>query len=78
MRQVVQYILSYTQGQLSDDWIKSIKRLEDGRHDMQTLRKHFECMWNATRPISQVERICDSLFYRNERSLTVEVFLNKA
>ena len=77
-RQVHQYIVSFTQGQLSEDWIKSIKRLKDGRQDMLTLRKHFEGEGNATRRIAQAERMRDSLFYRNERSLTFEVFLNKA
>ena len=77
-RKVHQYIVSFTQGQLSEDWIKSIKRLKDGRQDMLALRQHFEGEGNATRRIAQAERLRDSLFYRNERSLTFEMFLNKA
>ena len=33
-RQVHQYGVSFAQGQLSEDWIKSIKRLQNEREDM--------------------------------------------
>ena len=40
-RRVHQLMVSFTQGQLSEDWIKPVKRLKNGREDMKRLRAHF-------------------------------------
>ena len=76
-RQVHQYIVSFTQGQLSEDWIKSIKSQQDGREDMAHLRAHFSGEGNATRRIAVAERLRESLHYRNERSVSFELYLHK-
>ena len=77
-RQVHQIMVSFTQKQLSEDWIKPVKSQRNGREDMKRLRSHFSGEGNATRRIAVAERLRDSLFYKNERSLTFELFCNKA
>ena len=74
---VHQYIVSFTTGQTSEDWIKPVKRQKNGRVTMQALRDHFKGEGNATRRIAEAERLRESLHYKNERSLSFEVFLTK-
>ena len=76
-RQVHQFLVSFTQGELFEDWIKPVKRFKDGRRDMQALRDHFSGEGNASRRIAVAERLRDSLHYRNERSMAFEVFLSR-
>ena len=45
---------------------------------MKLLPAHFAGEGNATRRIAVAERLRDTLFYKNERSLTFELFCNKA
>lgn len=45
---------------------------------MSHLRAHFSGKGNATRRIAVAERLRDPLHYRNERSVSFEVFLNKS
>ena len=77
-RRVHQLMVSFTQGQLSEDWIKPVKRLKNGREDMKRLRAHFSGEGNASRRIAIAERLRDTLFYKNERAMTFELFCNKA
>ena len=42
---------------------------------MKALRDHFKGEGNATRRIAEAERLHESLHYKNERSLSFEVFL---
>ena len=44
---------------------------------MKRLRDHFPGEGNATRRIAVAERLRDTLFYKNERSMTFEVFCHK-
>ena len=44
---------------------------------MKALRDHFKGEGNATRRIAEAERLRESLHYKNERSLSFEVFLTK-
>ena len=44
---------------------------------MTLLRSHFSGAGNSTRRVAAVEHMKDTLHYRNERSLTFEVFLSK-
>ena len=76
-RTVHQFMVSFTQGEMSEDWIKPVKSLKDGREDMKRLRDHFSGEGNATRRIAVAERLRDTLFYKNERSMTFEVFCHK-
>ena len=77
-RRVHQLIVSFTQGQMSEDWIKPVKRLRNGREDMKRLRAHFSGEGNATRRIAVAERLRETLYYKNERSMTFEMYCNKA
>ena len=76
-RTVHQFMVSFTQGEMSEDWIKPVKSQKDGREDMKRLRDHFSGEGNATRRIAVAERLRDTLFYKNERSMTFEVFCHK-
>ena len=76
-RRVHQYIVSFTKGQLSEDWIKGGKKKKNGRDDMIKLRDHFKGEGNSSRRIAVAERLRDSLHYKNERSLSFEMFLSQ-
>ena len=41
-RKVHQIIVSFTKGELSEDWLKPFKHLKNGRIDMIELRRHFQ------------------------------------
>ena len=45
---------------------------------MIRLRDHFAGEGNATCQIAVAERLRDTLYYKNERSMTFEVYCNKA
>ena len=75
---VHQAIVSYTAGQPSEDWIKTVSRYKNGRRSMKALRDHFAGEGNVTRRIAEAERLRDSLHYKNERSLSFESFLTKS
>ena len=74
---VYQQILSFTTGQPSEDWIKSTKRHSDGRKSTMALRDHFAGEGNATRNLSEAERLRDSLCYKGERAMQFETFLTQ-
>ena len=74
---VYQQILSFTTGQPSEDWIKSTKRYSDGRKSTMALRDHFAGEGNATRNLSEAERLRDSLCYKGERAMQFETFLTQ-
>ena len=74
---VHQAIVSFTAGLPSEDWIKNVARHKDGRRSMKSLRDHFSGEGNATRRIAEAERLRDTLHYKNERSLSFEMFLTK-
>ena len=76
-RTVHQFMVSFPQGEMAEDWIKSVKAQKNGREDMKRLRDHFSGEGNATRRIAVAERLRETLFYKNERSMTFEVFCHK-
>ena len=76
-RKVHQILVSFTQGELSKDWLKPFKRLKNGRIDFTELRRHFQGEGNASRRIAMAERLEQTLHYRNERSMAFKVFLSK-
>ena len=47
------------------------------RSDMEALRNHYSGKGNTSRRIAVAERIRDSLFYKNERSMKFSAFLDK-
>ena len=77
-KQVVhQALISFTAGQPSEDWLKSVARYKDGRRSMQALRNHFSGEGNATRRIAEADRMKKNLHYKNEKSLSFETFLTR-
>lgn len=74
---VHQAIVSFTTGETSENWIKSVSRHRDGRKSMQALRDHFSGEGNVTRRIAEADRLKENLHYKNERSLSFESFLTK-
>ena len=74
---VHQALVSFTTGMPSEDWIKPVHKLKDGRKSMEALRNHFSGEGNATRRIAEADRMKETLHYKNERSLTFENFLTK-
>ena len=61
---VFNMLVSFTTGQPSGDWIKSTVRHTDGRRSMKALRDHFAGEGNATRNISEADRLKESLHYK--------------
>lgn len=47
-REAHQIILSLVQGETAEDWIKGVKRHNNGRLDYECLRNHFAGEGNAT------------------------------
>ena len=74
---VFNYIVSFTTGQPSGDWIKSTLRYCDGRRSMEALRNHFAGEGNASRNKAVADSLKKSLFYKNEKTMSFEVFLTK-
>lgn len=76
-RTVHQIMVSFTQGEMSEGWIKPVKSQKDGKEDMKRLRDHFSGEVNSTRRIAVADRLRDTLFYKNKLSTTFEVFCHK-
>ena len=76
-QQVHQLILSFVQGEEAEQWIKKIRRHNDGRRDFQALAAHFEGEGNTSRRIAEAERIRDTVTYKNERALPFSKYLSK-
>ena len=52
---VFNFIVSFTTGHPSGDWVKSTLKHSDGRKSMKVLRDHFSGEGNVTRRISEGE-----------------------
>jgi len=76
-RQVHHLVTASVQGENSEQWIKSLKKHQNGRKDMQALSDHFQGEGNTSRRISEAERIRDNLHYKSERALPFATFLAK-
>jgi len=74
--QVHEMLVNFTTGQASHAWIKAVEKFEDGRRSMKALRDHFEGKGNATRNLAEANRLRESLYYKNEKSLAFEKFLS--
>ena len=74
---VFNFIVSFTTGQPSGDWVKASVRYSDGRKSMKALRDHFLGEGNATRSLASAEQLRESLHYKNERSMAFETFLTQ-
>ena len=74
---VFNFIVSFTTGHPSGDWVKNTLRYSDGRRSMNALRDHFSGEGNATRSLAEAERLKASLHYKNERAMPFETFLTQ-
>ena len=74
---VYNFIVSFTTGQPSGDWVKDSARYCNGRRSMKALRDHFLGEGNATRSLALAEGLRSSLHYKNERSMAFETFLTQ-
>jgi hypothetical protein len=74
---VFNFIVSFTTGQPSGDWVKDTVRYSNGRRSMKALRDHFLGEGNATRSLASAEGLRSSLHYKNERSMAFETFLTQ-
>jgi hypothetical protein len=74
---VFNFIVSFTTGQPSGDWVKDTVRFSNGRRSMKALRDHFLGEGNATRSLASAEGLRSSLRYVNERSMAFETFLTQ-
>lgn len=74
---VFNFIVSFTTGQPSGDWVKDSIRFSNGRRSMKALRDHFLGEGNATRSLATAESLRASLHYKNERSMAFETFLTQ-
>ena len=72
-----QSLVSFITSQPAEDWVKSSHRFKDGRRSMTFLRNNFSSEGNATRRITEANRLKVSLHYKNECSLPFETFLTK-
>ena len=71
---VFNFIILFTTGQPSGNWVKSTLRNSNGRTSMWALRDHFLGEGNATRSLVSAENLQVTLHYKNERSMTFETF----
>jgi hypothetical protein len=77
-RQVHQLVVSLTTGEQSEQWIKPLRKEQNGRRDVQALRNHYQGEGNASRRIAEAERLRNNLHYKSERAMPFQTFLIKA
>lgn len=76
-RTVHQLIESYTTGEISEVWVKRIRRHQNGRMDMEALRSHYRGEGNQSRRVTDAETMRDTLHYKGEGALPFATFLAK-
>lgn len=74
---VFNFIVSFTTGQASGNWVKASAKYANGRRSMKALRDHFKGEGNASRSLASAENLRATLHYKNERSITFETFLTQ-
>ena len=75
-RRVHNLLLGFLNGELSESWIRSLARYQDGRRDFTALRRHYAGEGNSTRRIGDAKRIQATLHYKSERALPFNKFLD--
>ena len=76
-KKVHQLMKSFLNAETAEQWVKGLARKQNGRLDMQALRRHYGGEGNTSRRITVAERIRDTLFYKSERAMSYESFLAK-
>jgi hypothetical protein len=75
-RRVHNLLLGFLQGESTENWIRSVAKYQDGRRDMEALRRHYAGEGNSTRRISDAKKIQQTLHYKTERALPFNKFLD--
>ena len=75
-KRVHNLLLGFLQGENTENWIRSVARYQDGRRDMEALRRHYAGEGNSTRRIADAKQIQQSLHYKSERALSFSKFLD--
>lgn len=76
-KKVHQLLLSLTNGGPGEEWMKANATQQNGRTDMLALKAHFSGEGNASRRITEAERIRNNLHYKSEQSLPFSTFLDR-
>lgn len=76
-RQVHHLVTACVQGESSEQWIKTIKKFQNGRKDVKALSAHYQGEGNTSRRIAEAERLRETLHYKSERALPFATFLAK-
>ena len=61
----------------AEQWIKDLEPHANGRREMLALRVHYSGEGNSSRCIATAEWMREGLHYKNERSLTFSIFLDR-
>ena len=75
-KRVHNLLLGFLQGENTENWIRSVARYQDGRREMEALRRHYAGEGNSTRRIADAKQIQQSLHYKSERALSFSKFLD--
>jgi hypothetical protein len=75
-RRVHSLLLGFLQGEQTENWIRYIFRYQDGRRDMDALRRQYAGEGNSTRRIADAKKIQSSLHYKTKRALPFNKFLD--
>jgi hypothetical protein len=76
-RKVHQLIKSFLQAETAEQWDRPHLKAQNGRLDMKALRDNYTGEGNTSRRIAVAERLCESLHYKNEKSMQFLSFLAK-
>jgi len=76
-KMVHQILVSFTQSQTSEAWLKPLDCFKDGHRDMEALRAHFSGEGNATHNLATAEKLKETFHYRSECTLSFEIFLSR-
>jgi hypothetical protein len=76
-RHVHNLLTGFLHGEPTETWICSRSRFQDGRRDILALRHHYAVKGNSTRQITDAKSIQTSLFYKTERALPFNTFLDR-
>jgi hypothetical protein len=75
-KRVHNLLLRFLQGESTENWIRSVACYQDGRRDMEALRRHYAGEGNSTRCIADAKQIQQSPHYKSERALSFSKFLD--
>jgi hypothetical protein len=70
--------MGFVQGESAEQWLKDKMKFQDGRKDILALKAHFGGVGNVTRRLADADHTYQNLYYKAEKSLPFEKFLNKA